>query len=86
MPLQQELSQAKMKKCEKLYLSSIRQRPSISFWQRASSVLEIKTEYLKWFERMCEYGFTEEIDYTPLILSTPITSSHLLITNLPAVT
>ncbi len=26
-------------------------------------VLEIKTEYKKWFERMKEYGFTENIDY-----------------------
>lgn len=25
--------------------------------------LEIGTEYTKWFERMCEYGFTENIDF-----------------------
>ena len=25
--------------------------------------LEIKTEYKKWFERMCEYGFVENYDY-----------------------
>ncbi len=25
--------------------------------------LEIKTQYTKWFERMCEYGFTQNIDY-----------------------
>lgn len=26
-------------------------------------VLEIKTPYTQWFERMCEYGFIENIDY-----------------------
>lgn len=26
--------------------------------------LEVKTQYSKWFERMAEYGFTEDIDYT----------------------
>ena len=26
--------------------------------------LEIKTEYKKWFSRMTEYGFEENIDYT----------------------
>lgn len=25
--------------------------------------LEIGTEYTKWFERMCEYGFTENVDF-----------------------
>ena len=25
--------------------------------------LEIKTPYTQWFERMCEYGFVENIDY-----------------------
>ncbi len=25
--------------------------------------LEVKTQYSKWFERMAEYGFTEDIDY-----------------------
>lgn len=28
--------------------------------------LEIKTQYSKWFERMTEYGFTEDIDYTAI--------------------
>lgn len=27
--------------------------------------LKIETPYRKWFPRMCEYGFTEGIDYTP---------------------
>ena len=25
--------------------------------------LEIGTQYTKWFDRMCEYGFNENIDY-----------------------
>ncbi len=26
--------------------------------------LEVKTRYADWFSRMCEYGFTENVDYT----------------------
>lgn len=29
--------------------------------------LEVKTEFRHWFPRMCEYGFIENIDYTPVI-------------------
>ncbi len=25
--------------------------------------LEIETQYSKWFDRMCEYGFSENIDF-----------------------
>lgn len=28
--------------------------------------LEIKTQFTKWFIRMCEYGFDENSDYTPV--------------------
>nr|DAH87312.1 MAG TPA: antirepressor protein [Caudoviricetes sp.] len=28
--------------------------------------LEIKTPYTQWFERMCDYGFTENLDYVGL--------------------
>ena len=28
--------------------------------------LEIKTDYRKWFPRMCEYGFTEGEDFNPV--------------------
>ena len=28
--------------------------------------LEVKTQYTKWFERMCEYGFVENQDYVPV--------------------
>lgn len=33
--------------------------------------LEIKTAYKDWFPRMCEYGFTDGKDYTPLIFEHP---------------
>lgn len=33
--------------------------------------LEIKTHFKDWFPRMCEYGFLEGIDYTPLIFEHP---------------
>lgn len=29
--------------------------------------LEIGTDFSTWFKRMCEYGFTEEIDFTPFL-------------------
>ncbi len=29
--------------------------------------LGIKTDYKKWFDRMCEYGFAENIDYCTLV-------------------
>ena len=28
--------------------------------------LEVKTAYKDWFPRMCEYGFTEGVDFNPL--------------------
>jgi anti-repressor protein len=33
--------------------------------------LEVGTEYRHWFPRMCEYGFAENIDYTPVIFDHP---------------
>lgn len=33
--------------------------------------LEVGTEYRHWFPRMCEYGFTDGIDYTPVIFDHP---------------
>ncbi|HOA79512.1 MAG TPA: antA/AntB antirepressor family protein, partial [Defluviitaleaceae bacterium] len=33
--------------------------------------LEIATEFRHWFPRMCEYGFKEGIDYTPVIFDHP---------------
>ncbi len=34
--------------------------------------LEIKTEFRHWFPRMCEYGFVEGVDYTPVIFEHPL--------------
>lgn len=28
--------------------------------------LEVQTPYHKWFPRMCEYGFTENVDYSTM--------------------
>lgn len=33
--------------------------------------LKIDTPYRLWFPRMCEYGFTENVDYTPYIFAHP---------------
>ena len=33
--------------------------------------LEVKTEYRHWFPRMCEYGFTESIDYVAIAQKRP---------------
>lgn len=35
-------------------------------------VLGIKTDYKKWFDRMCEYGFTENIDFCTVSQKCPI--------------
>ena len=34
--------------------------------------LGVKTDYKKWFDRMCEYGFTENIDYCTVSQKCPI--------------
>lgn len=34
--------------------------------------LEIKTEFRHWFPRMCEYGFVDGVDYTPVIFEHPL--------------
>lgn len=36
------------------------------------SFLEIKTEFRHWFPRMCEYGFVDGVDYTPVIFEHPL--------------
>jgi len=44
--------------------------------------LEVSTEYRHWFPRMCEYGFTENVDYTPFNFEHPqnkqVTVNHQL--------
>ena len=37
-------------------------RPTV-MGRELHEVLEIKTQYSKWFDRMCEYGFTENSDF-----------------------
>lgn len=37
-------------------------KPTVS-GRKLHEALKIGTQYTKWFERMCEYGFTENIDY-----------------------
>lgn len=39
-------------------------RPTVS-GRELHRLLEIQTPYRSWFPRMCEYGFTEGVDYTP---------------------
>lgn len=40
-------------------------RPTVSA-RELHEFLEVKTAYKDWFPRMCEYGFTERIDFNPL--------------------
>lgn len=40
--------------------------------------LEIGTPYRKWFPRMVEYGFVEEMDYTPDIFVHPLNNQETL--------
>lgn len=41
------------------------ERPTIS-GRELHEALEVKTAYKDWFPRMCEYGFTEGVDFNPL--------------------
>lgn len=41
-------------------------RPTVS-GRELYQVLDIKTEYMKWFQRMCEYGFEEEKDFSSFL-------------------
>lgn len=45
-------------------------RPTV-MGRELHKALEIRTAYKDWFPRMCEYGFTEGEDYTPLIFEHP---------------
>ena len=40
-------------------------RPVVSA-RELHSFLEVQTKYQDWFPRMCEYGFTEGVDFNPL--------------------
>lgn len=41
-------------------------RPTV-MGRELHKALEIKTQYSKWFERMCEYGFTENSDFVTIV-------------------
>ena len=41
-------------------------RPTIS-GRELHEFLEVESNYTTWFKRMCEYGFTEEIDFIPFL-------------------
>ena len=41
-------------------------RPTVS-GRELHEALEVKTAYKDWFPRMCEYGFSEGVDFNPLI-------------------
>lgn len=43
--------------------------------------LEINTEYKKWFSRMCEYGFSETIDFVKVTQKCPTSSTGQNITD-----
>lgn len=42
------------------------EKPTVS-GRELHKALEVGTEYAKWFERMCEYGFTEGQDYSSFL-------------------
>ena len=42
------------------------ERPTIS-GRELHEFLEVESNYTTWFKRMCEYGFTEEIDFIPFL-------------------
>ena len=41
-------------------------RPTLS-GRELHEFLEVESNYTTWFKRMCEYGFTEEIDFIPFL-------------------
>ena len=42
------------------------ERPTVS-GRELHEFLEVGTEYMKWFERMCGYGFTEGVDFSSFL-------------------
>lgn len=41
-------------------------RPTV-LGRELHDMLEVKTPYAKWFSRMCEYGFSENVDYMTVV-------------------
>ena len=50
--------------------TNIRQEPIVSA-RDLHQFLEVGTEFRHWFPRMAEYGFSEDVDYTPVIFEHP---------------
>lgn len=46
------------------------EKPTVSA-REVHAFLDVSTEFRHWFPRMCEYGFSEGIDYTPVIFDHP---------------
>ena len=46
------------------------ERPTVSA-RELHEFLDVGTEFRHWFPRMCEYGFSENQDYTPVIFDHP---------------
>lgn len=42
------------------------EKPTVS-GRELHAALQVGTEYAKWFERMCEYGFKQGQDYSPIL-------------------
>jgi anti-repressor protein len=50
------------------------EQPTVS-GRELHEALEVKTEYKKWFERMSEYGFTENVDFIKVTQKCPTSST-----------
>lgn len=51
-------------------------RPTV-MGRELHEALEIKTRYDKWFDRMCEYGFTENSDYIAIAQKRPTAQGNM---------
>lgn len=54
-----------MNQLELIRVDMTSERPTVS-GRDLHEALEIKTSYKDWFPRMCEYGFSEGVDFNPL--------------------
>ena len=52
-------------------ISTNEQMEQVASARELHEFLEVGTHFKDWFPRMCEYGFVEGKDYTPLIFEHP---------------
>lgn len=52
------------------------QEPIVS-GRELHEVLEIKTDYKKWFDRMSEYGFSENVDFCTVSQKCPAVNAFI---------